>query len=626
MKNLSFFLLVVFILTGKSHTTAQQPAFPGAEGFGCYTTGGRGGVVYEVTNLSDAGVGSLRYGVEMSGARTIVFRVSGTINLTKNLSIKNGNITIAGQTAPGDGICLRDYPAVVDADNVIIRYMRFRMGDAANVEGDAIWGRNQKDIILDHCSMSWSTDECASFYDNENFTMQWCILSESLRNSIHDKGTHGYAGIWGGKKASFHHNLLAHHDSRNPRMCGSRYSNLPALELVDMRNNVIYNWGSNSGYAGEGGSYNFVGNYYKPGPATKSNVQSRIFSPNADNGSNAQPAGVWGVFFVDSNYMHGSATVNNDNWMGIHPNPSTKPLSELKSVTEFNKGQIVTETAEDAFASVLAHVGASISRDIIDKRIVSETYNGSYTYTGSNGSTNGLIDTQTDVGGWPLLKSTEAPLDTDHDGMPDAWETLNGLNINDPNDRNTVGTDGYTMLEKYLNSLVVHPELVLFGLTAQVTGSGTVTPASGSYVSGMVIEIKAVPASGWKFTGWTGDTVSTAATLNIAMNDDKNLTATFVEDVSSVNEAISQNISTYCYPNPAFESAIIVFELADPAEIKLTVHDMYGRCISEMPTKHFNGGINEITISTGEMPAGVYFYSLTDGKVTVTNRMSIIKN
>ncbi len=449
--------------------SGTAPAFPGAEGFGRLTTGGRGGRVIYVTNLNDAGSGSLRAAVEASGPRIVMFKVSGIISLKSNLKINNGDITIAGQSAPGDGIYIKNYSVVVDADNVIIRYIRFRMGDQARNQNDDLWGRNHSHIIIDHCSMSWGTDECSSFYDNAAFTMQWCILSESLRNSVHDKGTHGYGGIWGGEKASFHHNLLAHHDSRNPRFCGSRYTARAEALLVDFRNNVIYNWGSNSGYGGEGGQYNMVNNYYKPGPATKSSVRARIFAPNADDGSNAQAAGVWGKFYVDGNYVDGSSSVSNDNWQGISPNPSSKSKSELRSNSPFPFGDITTHSAANAYKQVLAYAGASLKRDAVDSRIFRETANGSYTYTGSNGSTNGLIDSQSDVGGWPTYNSTSAPADSDGDGMPDSWENSHGLNGNDASDgSNYTLSSNYTNVEVYLNGLVA-------SITSSQNQNGTAT-------------------------------------------------------------------------------------------------------------------------------------------------------
>lgn len=456
--------VILFFLTICSRITfAQLPAFPGAEGHGKYTTGGRGGRVIYVTNLEDnTSPGSLRYAVNQTGARIVVFAVSGTIQLKSVLNIRNANITIAGQTAPGDGITLRDYTVYNDADNVIIRYLRFRMGDETNQENDAIWGRNRKNIIIDHCTMSWNTDECASFYDNENFTMQWCLLSESLRNSVHGKGAHGYGGIWGGKKASFHHNLLAHHDSRNPRFCGSRYSNQANLELVDFRNNVIYNWGANNSYAGEGGSYNIVNNYYKPGPASSSSSKARFLQPYADDGSNAQPKGTYGKFFIAGNHMEGNAAITADNWSGIAlhssfaANAPTITKNDIKSETEFSASNVTTHSAPNAYLKVLDYVGASLVRDAVDKRIISDATSGTSTFmTGGNGSVNGIIDTQSAVGGWPELKSLPTTVDTDQDGMPDAWEDAHGLLKNDPSDAQLTTVDGkYPNLEVYLNSLV----------------------------------------------------------------------------------------------------------------------------------------------------------------------------
>ncbi|QIU97473.1 pectate lyase [Bacteroides faecium] len=473
-------------------------AFPGAFGAGRYTTGGAGGKVYTVTSLEDNGAaGTLRWALNQSGTRTIIFAVSGIIELQQNLTIKEGNVTIAGQTAPGDGICLKKYPVIVEADNVIMRFMRFRLGDEEIgvtdetgkqvKDADALYGRNRQNIIIDHCSMSWCTDECASFYGNTNFTMQWCIISESLANSIHPKGSHGYGGIWGGSPATFHHNLLAHHVSRTPRLCGSRYTGLPDTERVDLRNNVFYNWGDgNGGYAGEGGSYNFVNNYYKPGAATntKKSVINRIFAPSpcigpAEGGGVIQEQGVWGVFHLKGNYFDGTSAyinskyqelitaVNNDNWVGLQPNPdisindtkTTLPYpnndeNALKSQIEFvisNDVATFTQSAKDAYEAVLEYAGASHKRDAVDERIVTETREGKFSST----SRNGIIDSQQDVGGWPVYQSENTPLDTDGDGIPDSWETANKLNPNDPGDgvKYQLSTE-YTNLEVYLNDIV----------------------------------------------------------------------------------------------------------------------------------------------------------------------------
>ena len=244
----SYFLVPVLLLTllvcPECSFAQEQLAFPGAEGYGKYTVGGRGGDVYEVTNLNDSGEGSLRAAVEASGPRTVVFRVSGTIDLKKSLNIKKPYITIAGQTAPGDGIALKGHSLGLVADEIIVRHIRVRFGDESGEDKDAISGRYMSNIILDHVSASWSVDECVSIYHCENITVQWCLISESMYKSNHSKGHHGFGGIWGSNHSTYHHNLLAHHSSRNPRFasgCGN----------TDYRNNVVYNWGYNSCYGGE---------------------------------------------------------------------------------------------------------------------------------------------------------------------------------------------------------------------------------------------------------------------------------------------------------------------------------------------------------------------------------------
>jgi len=456
---------------------AQAPAFPGAEGTARWTTtGGRGGKIMHVTNLKDSGVGSLRYACESSGARIVVFDVSGTIELTRQLKINKGNITILGQTAPGDGICLKNYTFNVSASNVIIRFIRCRMGDEKKTADDAMnsytHDNNFNNIIVDHCSLSWCTDECGSFYGINDFTMQWCVLSESLTNSIHDKGAHGYGGIWGGKNAFYHHNLLAHHTSRNPRFDHDYVSTLKGP--VDFVNNVVYNWGGNSGYGGESCNttgeykmYNMVNNYYKAG--SKTSKKNRIVNPttkckNCTKEStglvNIQP----GHFYITGNYVNGYADVTADNWKGVHPDENTDAMrAAIKSETRFTpegyEGQtlMTQHSAQGAFDKVLAFAGASYKRDVVDQRIAREAREGTYTYEGSNGSTGGFIDTQNDVGGWPSYVSHDMLTDTDEDGMPDVWETANGLNPQDGSDAAgyTIDSKGYyTNIEVYANSLV----------------------------------------------------------------------------------------------------------------------------------------------------------------------------
>jgi len=450
---LAFFIFTFFI---SNTAQSQTPAFPGAGGGGMYVTGGRGGKVLYVTSLADDGTtGTLRWAVAQTGARTILFKVSGLITLKSALKITNGNVTIAGQTAPGDGICLKNYECNIGADNVIIRYMRFRLGnEIIGNESDAIWGRYQKNIILDHCSMSWSIDECASFYSNENFTMQWCVVAESLNNAGHVKGAHGYGGLWGGKNASFHHNLIAHHNSRNPRFNGYKraglsYTNPLDEERLDFRNNVVYNWGDNGSYGGESaGKYNIVANYLKYGPATKSTIKSKITQVDIDVSTTLNPPG-FGQYFIDENFVFGSPSVTSNNWTGVTYAAGVNTTT-CKTVVPFLNVAIAQHTAVTAYERVLDYAGASLARDVVDNRIVNETRDGTTTYSGSITLRPGIIDTQGDVGGWPVYNATTTPTDTDSDGIPDGW-----LAANYPGKTaNQLTAEGYTYLELYINSLV----------------------------------------------------------------------------------------------------------------------------------------------------------------------------
>ena len=451
-------------------------AFPGAEGGGMWVTGGRGGKVIHVTNLNDKGTGSLRAAIEEKGARTIVFDVAGIIELQSALKVTNGDVTIAGQTAPGDGICLKNYNFRIHANNVIVRFIRCRMGDEKQTEDDAMnlyTGNNDlQDVIIDHCSLSWSTDECGSFYGMTNFSLQWCILSESLRNSVHGKGKHGYGGIWGGTNATYHHNLLAHHDSRNPRLDHDYVSTLKGP--VSLVNNVIYNWGDNSTYGGESANdrgefkkYNIINNYYKPGPATAAG-KVRFIDPWTKDCSNCSKATgsstiVPGHFYMDGNVMDGDNGKTADNWTGT--TASAEVIANIKSAARFSYAEkaasLSLQPAADAYTTVLGYAGASFKRDAVDARVTRETKNGNYTYTGSNGSTNGFIDTQADVGGWPAYGATDdekaAVKDTDGDGIPDAVEDAFGLDKASAADgaAKTLDKHGrYTNLEMYLHFLV----------------------------------------------------------------------------------------------------------------------------------------------------------------------------
>ncbi len=474
-------------------------------------------MVKHVTNLNDSGPGSLRTAVSGSAKKIVVFDVSGVIALKSDLKI-GANTTIAGQTAPYPGITLRYRTVRPDADNVIVRFIRVRRGQEKDVNdgADAIWTRENDGMIFDHCSFSWSIDEVASFYDNNNFTMQWCTAAESLNNAGHGKGAHGYGGIWGGKLASFHHNMIAHVTNRVPRFNGARYewdgyksnamydeykwANPVQAENVDFRNCVMYNWGNSNGcYGGPGGGQiNIVNNYYKGGPATPDSKAQRVTEISvASSGNSSGHPDIYGMtsrYYINGNTTEtnsGTITENRD-WNGVNYDSGVFTIDgekwsldtlnlygdevEHKANTDGDmcvrikmdqpapEGQVTTHSAATAFDKVMSYCGASLYRDDVDSRYMEEARTGTATYKGSVTNEDGLIDIVADVNGYTEdnFPSETRPegFDTDQDGMPDEWETANGLDPNNPDDANlyTLDTEKgwYTNVEVYINSLVEH--------------------------------------------------------------------------------------------------------------------------------------------------------------------------
>ncbi len=440
-------------------TDSTPIAFPGAEGFGKYATGGRGGVVYKVTNLNDSGEGSLRWCLNKKGPRIIVFEVSGTIHLQSQLNIK-ANTTVAGQTAPGDGICIADYPVKVDGNNVIVRYLRFRMGDrhqnTGKVHGaghdDALSAVGKKHIIIDHCSISWSTDEVLSVYNGDSTTIQWSIISEPLNYSYHfengdtDFENHGYGGIWGGRHFTAHHNLFAHCLSRNPRFSGIRSID---KELVDYRNNVIYNWGNNNIYGGEGGQYNLVSNYYKYGPSTNQNVRFRVVNPSK---TDKIP---FGKYHVSGNVIDGSEEITADNSKGVQMgNGSQQDKTEALVSKAFDVVPVTTSDARRAYEDVLLMSGASLRRDTLDQRIIQNVKQRTGRIIDVQGGFPHGTGYELSKSAWPQLQSLPAAADADNDGMPDEWEKKNGLNPGSASDAGGLKLHRfYTNIEMFINSL-----------------------------------------------------------------------------------------------------------------------------------------------------------------------------
>jgi hypothetical protein len=464
--------IITRVLQAEDLPQAEIPAFPGAEGGGMYSFGGRGGRIFVVTSLEDDGPGTLREAIESAGPRIIVFNVAGIIHLKRPLNIQAPYCTIDGHTAPGDGVCIAGQTTEVNTHDVVIRYMRFRRGitDHYNRD-DALGGDPLGNVIVDHCSCSWGLDETLSMYrhmyhapaDDDkthriklpvfNLTVQWTIITEGLNTY-----NHAFGGTWGGRNSTFHHNLLACNTGRNASI-GMGYD----FNFVD---NVIFNWRHRTL---DGGDYtsrvNIINNYFKPGPATNDNVKSRIVLVQART-RHPDPTPRWGKWYVAGNVVVGNEKATADNWDGgvqvgyaskdddddgdTGPDNVKQILGEIRAPAPFPMAPITIDPAEKAYDMVLDSAGASLpKRDPVDQRAVEQTRSGKVQYEQGKG----IITDISQVGGYPEYKGT--PYDyPQKDGIPDSWKLKYGLDIHDPNlaTKDSSG-DGYTNIEKFLGGL-----------------------------------------------------------------------------------------------------------------------------------------------------------------------------
>jgi hypothetical protein len=459
MPHIARFAILLMVLTAlpaglraaSPSERADVPAFPGAEGFGRLARGGRGGDVYHVTTLDDAGPGSLREGIASAqGPRTIVFDVGGEIRLKSALTIGASCLTIAGQTAPGDGITIRDYSVQIkDATDVVLRYLRLRLGDDrppdASGADDALVTDDIRRVIVDHCSLSWAIDGTHDLRRGGDFTLQWCIISEALNRSLHSKGAHAMAASYRDLSGpiTLHHNLIATCRDRHPSL-GSAQG--PPRHVVDFRNNLVYHWTSPGTTNFCDHFINCINNVWRPGPSSKPGAL-----PIAIKGSQTDMA----KGYMSGNVFEGRDDLTRDNyaaldfqrWLGPGKNYKyAGTLAEWRADAPAELGENMprTQPAAEAAELVLAHAGDSLRRDAVDMRVIDDVRN----------RTGKLIDSPRDVGGYPALRSAAAPTDTDRDGIPDAWETDHGLDPNDPADqRDDRDRDGYTNLEEFLNGV-----------------------------------------------------------------------------------------------------------------------------------------------------------------------------
>ena len=641
-------LLVTIYTLFTNNLFSQLAAFPGAEGFGKYAKGGRGGKVVEVTNLNDTGVGSFRWAFTqyIDTPITIVFKVSGIIDLQSQLKVTRSNFTVAGQTAPGDGICLKGQSFLVNGarlaslggnhGNIIIRYIRSRPGSTLSTGVYGFDMENCHDVIVDHCSFSWANEECAALYDTKNTTVQWCIMSEGLYNAGHAKGVRSYCGVWGGQNASYHHNLIAHQNNRTVRFNGARAHD--TFALVDYRNNVIYNWVSSSScYGGEveiANGYahtNIVNNFYKPGPATSSTL--KFVRP--DYPATSVAVARW---HLSGNIMNGNAAKTNDNWQGVDfANIPVLSRDSAKRDTAFYVvDSIPMQTAQNAYDSVLAYVGAIYPlRDSTDKRIIIETKTGTATGLGSLNKL-GIIDLPTAVGGWNTYNTYNVPDDTDHDGMPDFWEIMKGLDLNNPEDRNDTLPNGYTRLEEYLNSIpVANPLPVrLTNFSVQKNANGNKLYWSIENINEQVKFYIEKSADAKQFYTIHSTQSSSINEYNY-VDVEKNRSTTYYR-IKVVNkngtwfyspiiavENVKKNVEVKVYPNPMQASSWLQINSKTNEGVALTICDMSGKIIWKNTTTIVEGN-NLIALPFNKINAGMYLLK-TIG-VTVDESVVLIKN
>ncbi len=623
-------LVAILFLCLSFNSFSQKIAFPNAEGFGKYATGGRGGKVVEVTNLADTGVGSFRWSFTQypNDPITIVFKVSGIIDLQSQIKVNRSNFTVAGQTAPGDGICLKGNSFLVNGaralslggnhSNIIVRYIRSRPGSTLSTGVYGFDMENCHDVIIDHCSFSWANEECAALYDTKNTTVQWCIMSEGLYNAGHAKGVRSYCGVWGGQNASYHHNLIAHQNSRTVRFDGARAHDTAAL--VDYRNNVIYNWVSSSAcYGGEveipnGFAHtNIVNNFYKPGPATASTL--KFVRP--DNPATSVAIARW---HVKGNIMNGDANKTANNWLGVDfaNIPLASRDSAKRDTAFYIQDSLSIQSAQNAYDSVLAYVGAIYpARDSTDKRIINETKTGTATGLGSLNKL-GIIDLPSAVGGWNVYNTYNVPADTDHDGMPDFWETMKGLDLNNPDDRNDTLPDGYTRLEEYLNSIPVANPLPLniISFVAERKNDNKIklnwVVENNDAVVKFIVEKSFDGIAFNSITTMVSDKQNEYSFIDVAvkrnvfyrikvLNNDGKFIYSSVLLVTVNAKGESFNV----YPNPLQMGSSVSIKSASTDKIKLVICDVAGKILWEQ-NSIINEGNNIVALPYNILPKGMF--------------------